>query len=60
MTGFWRISTKINDSKKVSFEESKIGGELELSNYSPKYFQIVSEISEKNSNDISTIYYGEK
>lgn len=60
MTGFWRVSSKINDKNIISFEESKIGGEIELSNYSPKYFRILNETSKKNSNEISIIYYEDK
>ncbi len=60
MTGFWRVSSKINDKNIISFEESKISGEIELSNYSPKYFRILNETSKKNSNDISIIYYEDK
>ncbi|WP_224208935.1 hypothetical protein [Streptococcus agalactiae] len=47
MTGFWRVSSKINDKNIISFEESKISGEIELSNYSPKYFRILNETSKK-------------
>ncbi|MGK0719749.1 hypothetical protein [Streptococcus uberis] len=60
MTGFWRVSSKINDKNIISFEESKIGGEIELSNYSPKYFRILNETRKKNSNEISIIYYEDK
>ncbi len=47
MTGFWRVSSKINDKNIISFEESKISGEIKFSNYSPKYFRILNETSKK-------------
>ncbi|MGT2625403.1 hypothetical protein [Streptococcus thoraltensis] len=60
MTGTWRITTKINETYKISFTEDELGGEIETSNYSPKEFKENDDILENNIIDNVEIDYFEE
>lgn len=60
MTGYWRITTKINDKYYISFSEKQLGGELEGEGYDSGEIRVLPEDNQVgNIGNIKIIYIKE-
>ncbi|EHJ53203.1 membrane protein [Streptococcus macacae NCTC 11558] len=60
MTGFWRITTKVNNKYYISFSKKQIGDELEGEGYYPNEIKDRSESSQdSNMRNVKVIYLKE-
>lgn len=60
MTGFWRVSSKINDKFFISFKLDEFGAEIRTSNYKANEFNVNSDKQNIESSNIPEVSYIEE